>query len=587
MRRSSVLSLFSFFPLIGAASVSSTYATDFASREEEFSLAYPTEIVQNAPGDTNEDRFLQPTPIPEPLPEEETETPEPTPTPTPETETPDVTTIQVNQIEVVGSSIYTEEDLAEILSPLEGQSVTLDRLTEAVDEITQLYLDEGYITSRALLVKESLTTGNIVIRVIEGSIEEIQIDGAQQVNESYIRSRIERGAGTPLDTAKLQDQLRLLRADPLFDNVEASLRAGEEIGKSLLVVRVTEADFFVGSVGVDNYSPPSVGSERMQGTVAYNNVLGIGDRAAFTYTRTTAGGSETYDLSYRVPVNSLDGTIQLRASFNNNEVIQEPFDVFDIQGQSDLYEISYRQPFIRTPRQELAMTFGFTFQDGQTFTFAGPTPFGFGPDEEGISRTSVFKFGQEYITRNVSGAWAFRSLFSFGTGLFDATDNEDPIPDGQFVSWLGQIQRVQVLGQNNFLIIQADVQIATDGLLPSQQFVIGGGQSIRGYRQNVRAADNGFRVSIEDRITLERNEAGEATFVLAPFFDAGYVWNVSDNPNTLQDQQFIAGVGLGLLWEPLPNFNIRLDYGYPIIDLDDRGENAQDEGFYFSVYYLF
>jgi hemolysin activation/secretion protein len=238
----------------------------------------------------------------------------------------------------------------------------------------------------------------------------------------------------------------------------------------------------------------------------------------------------------------------------------------------------------------LALSLGFTHQDGQTFTVFGPTPFGIGPDEEGISRTSVIKFGQEYTLRQTSGAWAFRSLFSFGTGLFDATENSDvdeDFPDGQFVSWLAQIQRVQIINPDNFLIIQADLQLAFDSLLPAQQFVIGGGQSVRGYRQNVRAGDNGFRISVEDRITLERDESGIATFVLAPFFDVGYVWNRGINPNELVDQTFIAGLGLGILWEPLPNLNLRLDYGLPLVDLDDRGENAQDDGFYFSVNYNF
>ena len=61
--------------------------------------------------------------------------------------------------------------------------------------------------------------------------------------------------------------------------------------------------------------------------------------------------------------------------------------------------------------------------------------------------------------------------------------------------------------------------------------MIGGGQSVRGYRQNVRAGDNGFRFSIEDRIILVRDEGGEPVFILAPFFDMGSVWNVGDNPN--------------------------------------------------------
>jgi hemolysin activation/secretion protein len=197
----------------------------------------------------------------------------------------------------------------------------------------------------------------------------------------------------------------------------------------------------------------------------------------------------------------------------------------------------------------------------------------------------VIKFGQDYVRRDVRGAWSLRSQFSFGTGLLNATSNPDPIPDGHFFSWFGQVQRVQVLSPNNLLIVQADIQLTPDGLLPSQQFVIGGGQSLRGYRQNVRAGDNGVRLSIEDRITLQRNEAGESIFQLAPFFDMGTVWNVSDNPNTLQRQRFLAGVGMGLIWQPIPKLNLRLDYGVPLINLDDRGTNAQDRGFYFNVNY--
>ncbi|MEQ9371085.1 MAG: ShlB/FhaC/HecB family hemolysin secretion/activation protein [Coleofasciculus chthonoplastes F3-SA18-01] len=507
---------------------------------------------------------------------------------------PEERQIQVQEINVTGSTIFGEAEFNPIIEPVEGNTVTLEELRSVADTISQLYLEQGYITSRAVLVEETLDTDVVEIRVIEGSLEEIQVEGTRRLNPSYVRSRVRLGADTPLNTGALEDQLRLLRVNPLFENVEASLRAGTGLGQSILVVRISEADPFEGSVGIDNYSPPSVGAERFTTNARYINLTGIGDAISAQYNRTTAGGAYTWDFNYRAPINAMNGTVQLRASFNENEVIQENLQELDIQGESELYEINYRQPLIRTPRRELALSLGFTHQDGQTFTFAGPTPFGFGPDEDGVSRTSVFKFGQEYTLRQTSGAWAFRSLFSFGTGLFDATENSDvnsdvneDYPDGQFVSWLAQIQRVQIINPDNFLIIQADLQLAFDSLLPAQQFVIGGGQSVRGYRQNVRAGDNGFRISVEDRITLERDESGIATFVLAPFFDVGYVWNRGTNPNELLDQTFIAGLGLGILWEPLPNLNLRLDYGLPLVDLDDRGENAQDDGFYFSVNYNF
>lgn len=538
------------------------------------------EPQQSTPQDN---RFLQPPLTPAPV---TPDSPPLVPAPVPETTppTPSVN-IPVRKIEVTGSTLLSPAEINSIIQPLEGRTVTLEELRGATQAITQLYLNRGYINSRAILVDQAIADGLVQIRVIEGKLERIEIEGTRRLNRNYIRSRILLGAGTPLNIAKLEDQLRLLRSDPLFENVEASLRSGSGIGQSILIVRVQEADPFDAIFSIDNYSPPSVGSERLGIFLRYRNLSGIGDEIFATYYRTTTGGADNLDFIYRVPLNAMNGTLQLRVVPQWNRVTQAPFDALDIRGESQLYEISYRQPLIRSSQQEFALSVGFSYQDGQTFTFAGPTPFGFGPDDEGVSRTSVFKFGQDYLRRDSTGAWSLRSQFNFGTGLFNATENPSPIPDAHFFSWLGQIQRVQVFNNNNYLIISADVQLTPDPLLPSQQFIIGGGQSVRGYRQNVRAGDNGVRFSIEDRITLQRNSAGVATFQLAPFFDLGTVWNVDDNPNSLQRQRFLAGIGLGLLWEPIPNLNIRVDYGFPIINLDDRGENAQDHGFYFSVNY--
>ncbi|HIK08260.1 MAG TPA: ShlB/FhaC/HecB family hemolysin secretion/activation protein [Trichormus sp. M33_DOE_039] len=547
-------------------------------------LNYPT-LAQapNPEGSSNQERFPQPSLTPTPL---SPASPPLQTTPTPETSSPPASgSIQVEKIQITGSSIFEAETFNSITKPIEGRTVTVEDLTKVADSITQLYLNRGYITSRAILVDQKITNGVVEIRVIEGSLEKIIIEGTKRLNPNYVRSRINLGASKPLSSASLEDQLRLLRNDPLFTNVEASLRPGSGLGQSILVVRVIEANPFEATFSIDNYSPPSIGSERLGVSATYRNLTGIGDELAAAYYRTTQGGANVYDFSYQVPLNAMNGTLQLRTSLNNNEVIQQPFKRFEISGESQLYEISYRQPLVRSPREEFALSLGFTVQDGQTFTFAGPTPFGLGPDDEGNSRTRVIKFGQDYVSRDVGGAWALRSLFSFGIGAFDATINSDPVPDGQFFSWLAQFQRVQRLNQDNLLIAQAEIQLTPNALLPSQQFVVGGGQSVRGYRQNVRAADNGVRFTLEDRITTLRDAAGNSTLQFAPFFDLAYIWNVDTNPNTLQRQKFLAGLGLGVLYQPTANLNIRLDYALPLVDLDDRGTNAQDDGFYFSVGY--
>jgi hemolysin activation/secretion protein len=88
--------------------------------------------------------------------------------------------------------------------------------------------------------------------------------------------------------------------------------------------------------------------------------------------------------------------------------------------------------------------------------------------------------------------------------------------------------------------------LTPSGLLPSQ-YVIGGSQSLRGYRQNACTGDNRVRFSLEDCITLKKDESGNSMLQIALFFDAGAIWNVNNNPNQLQKQKFLAGVGLGVL----------------------------------------
>jgi hemolysin activation/secretion protein len=540
----------------------------------------------NPEGNPNQNRFPQVIPTVEPLKPEQERPLQPTPAPE-NTDTLSTTTVQVKKIQVVGSTVFQMEDFNPITQPVEGKAVTLQELQKVTEQITQLYLNKGYITSRAILVDQKITDGIVQIQVVEGIVEKIEIQGTRRLNSNYIRSRVALGTGKPLSSNKLEDQLRLLRNDPLLKNVEASLRSGSSLGQSILVLRVQEANPFDAVFSVDNYSPPSVGSERLGIIASHRNLTGLGDELALSYYRTTLGGANIYDFNYRVPLNPMNGTLQLRTTINNNQVVDPQLKQFDISGESQLYEISYRQPLVRSLAEEFALSLGFTVQNGQTFTFAGPTRFGFGPDAEGNSRTRVIKFGQDYVKRDVNGAWALRSLFSFGIDIFDATINSDPIPDGRFFSWLAQIQRVQRFSDNNLLIAQAEVQLTPHGLLPSQQYVLGGGQSLRGYRQNVRAGDNGVKFSLEDRITLQRDASGNATLQIAPFVDLGYIWNVDNNPNALQRQKFLAGIGTGLLFQPIPNLNLRLDYGLPLVNLDDRGTNAQDDGFYFSANYRF
>jgi hemolysin activation/secretion protein len=529
--------------------------------------------------DPGQDRFPEEPTRPVPLPTDDDVEPTPEPSPSIPPGAPDAETFfSVSDIQVVGSTVFDAQTLDAIVTPLENRTITLAELQQAADAITQLYLNDGYITSRAIVSTQTIENGVAQIDVLEGELEAIAVEGTDTLQE-YVRVRIAQGGTRPLNQASLEDQLRLLRVDPMFESVEASLRAGSGVGKSRLIVRVEEAPTIGGSVFSDNYSPPSVGTVRMGGRIQLRNLAGLGDTLFGSATWTTTAGSKVYELGYRVPISPMNGTLQVRMTPNNFEITdpnQPTFDL-DTEGSTDIYEISVRQPLIRTPRDEFALSLGYRYRDGSTLISGLITD---------ASTTHVLSFGQDYVHRDVSGAWALQSQFRFGEEQNDETSLSASSTDG-FLSWIGQVQRVQRVSPDNLLLVQGSVQLTPDSLPGSEQFFAGGGLSVRGYDQNQRFGDNGVRVAIEDQIVITRNDAGQAFFQLAPFIDGAYVWNDGEAPS-VTDNNFLLGIGMGALLNLTEGFNARADFAYPLIDIEELvTDDPPGLRVYFSLSYRF
>ncbi|MEO1299965.1 MAG: POTRA domain-containing protein, partial [Cyanobacteria bacterium J06636_16] len=155
----------------------------------------------------------------------------------------DADTFTVSRFEVVGSTVFSTAELAAVTEPFTNRPLTFTQLLEVRSAITQLYVEQGYITSGAFVPPQTFDDGGIaVIRVIEGGLEEIQIRGTRRLNPGYISSRIGVGASPPLNIDRLLERLQVLQLDPLIETISADLQSGTRPGVDLLVVDVTEAE---------------------------------------------------------------------------------------------------------------------------------------------------------------------------------------------------------------------------------------------------------------------------------------------------------------------------------------------------------
>lgn len=549
-----------------------------------FALA-PLSLAQTGAGDVKPPSAapleeLQPRPLP---PSEELLSPPPAPEAAPPDEIP--STLTVKAFKVVGSSVFSDEELIGLLVPYTNRPLTFSELLQARNEITNYYVRQGYVTSGAILPPQKLTDGVVTIQIIEGGLGEIAVNVEGRLNPDYIRERLALAAETPLQINELQSALQLLQLDPLIQSISAELSATPEVGINLLTVQAETADTFALDLLVDNGRSPSVGTIQRQASITESNLLGYGDEAFVSYTNTD--GSDAFDLSYRVPVNPRNGNLRFAYGQSDSEVIEDPFTPLDIQSDYRYYEVSFDQPVILTPTEELTLGITATRQESENFLF-GDQPFqlSVGSDEEGKTRITALRFSQEWVQRGENEVLAARSQFSVGVDWFDATVNENA-PDSRFFAWRGQGQWVRRLGEDAFLLVRSDLQLASQALPPLEQFGSGGLGSVRGYRQDALLSDNGWLASTELRLPILRIEDWDSVLQVAPFFDLGIAWNNDRNGEDRPelDSNVLAGVGLGLRWQTGDRLTARLDWGIPLVDVDDRDETLQEQGLYFSVSY--
>lgn len=556
-------------------------------------LLPPTTLAQVPPDDLPEnlpEDFLPQDPIPE---EELPQRPLPTlpppeellPRPDQPPATPDAppgelpATLQVNRYEVIGSTVFSEEELAEVTAPYTG-NVTFTELLQARSAVTQLYTSNGYITSGAFIPPQTLEDGVVTIQVVEGSLEEINVTGLGRLNSSYVADRLAIAGSTPLNVDRLLEGLQLLQLDPLIRNLSADLETGTRPGTNLLNVEVTEADPFQVDLTLNNGRSPSVGSFRRQISALHRNLFGFGDSIFLSYTNTE--GSDGFDASYTIPINPRNGTLRFAAGVTNSDVIEEPFNILDIQSESRYFELSLRQPLYQTTSEEFALGFTAAHQRSQTeLGFLGPFPLSPGADNEGRTRITSLRFFQEWTQRSSRHVLAARSQFSVGVDFLDATVNEG-LPDSRFVAWRGQGQWVRLLGRDFLLLLRSDVQLSGDDLFSQEQFGLGGQNSIRGYRQDLLLTDNGILTSAELRIPVARIPELDGLLQIIPFIDVGAGWN---NRRPDPDPDTLLGAGLGLQLQLGDRFTARLDWGIPLVEVDSSGDSLQEDGIYFTVNY--
>ena len=492
-------------------------------------------------------------------------------------------TVFVRKVRIVGSTVFSDDELAAITAPYENRVVTSNELQELRLQLTRYYISHGYINSGAVIPDQRITDGLITIHIIEGRLTSLEISGNTKVKTSYISRRLlPPGSAAPLNIDELQRRLQLLDRNPLFKRVNGELGPGLIPGEAILRLKVQEEKPYRFDLGFANNRSPGTGELQLEAHVLHRNLSGRGDSLGLHYG--LSEGTDDYSVFYTIPLTPRDLSLMIRYSRNTSTVVEEPFNLIDIESESDTLEVAFRYPVVKTLNREVALSVSGEHRRSETTLLGYPYP----DATNGKSTVSVLRFTFDWLNRSQKQVWAARSVVSTGLDIFGATESPST-PDSNFLAWLGQIQwarRIEIIPESQ-LIFRTDVQLASDNLLPLEKFAVGGANSVRGYRENQLVRDNGLVSSLEYRIPLFRlplpgisKTSEDGTLQLAFFSDWGRSWN---SKIKTPDPENIASMGLGLRWLTSPRMFLSVYYGKTSKDIVNPDDSSlQDHGIHFK-----
>jgi hemolysin activation/secretion protein len=477
----------------------------------------------------------------------------------------------LKEVIVENSTVFTEKDFLPLIKPYLNQRVNLTDLENLKRELTNLYRQKDYFNSFIILPPQTFSDGKVTYQAREGELVSLKIKGLIHLKPSYIQARIKNALSTPVSRQKIESALILLQQDPLIETISANFNQRGNRNQAEITLTIQEAPRFQVAVRSDNEENPMIGSWGFSVLGSAQNLTGWGERLNFQYKITTETGLSQVDAFYFFPLTAHD---QLNLEFRDNDttILAEPFADLDLVNRSSTLGIGYQRSLLKTINNSFALGLKLDLVETEAFIF-NDTPF---PRFDGKNRLNltVLRFSQIYTSNSTDSFFALSSQFNFGLNAFAASRASEFI-DPDFFSWQGIAQYAQKLTDDLIFSVQIQGQLTPNSLPITEQFAIGGINTVRGYRRNIRIGDKGLIFSAELRQKIWQDLDWGIVQGYC-FFDTGVIGNnklPQIYPNTL------ASIGLGLNWEIQSTALLGINYGLKLVNDPSFGSGTlQDDG---------
>ena len=438
-----------------------------------------------------------------------------------------------------GATAFTSADLAQSFEPFLASEVGQAELEKIAADITDRYRRAGYVLSFAIIPEQSVRSGIVHIRIVEGYVSDVQVQGDSHATAA-VRPVIERlKSERPLRAATLERMLGLARDLPGVVLGESRIsRAADEPARHTLLI-IVGANRIRALGYSDNRG--TIDGARVRGYTALNvaSLVKPGDELEVDL---FAIPSHRFRYLYgqvkaSVPIGT-DG-LRFAATTSYGDQLQRLG-----QGSQKGYssqttaEISY--PFAKSRALSLI---------GHASLSAWRSQDKLGGSLIQRDRVQVVRAWLE-VAKVTKTRFDARIGLSQGIDLDHATRVGDPLASrpyarGQFTKLNAELQISRPISERLRLRFDTIAQFSSKSLLAPEEFSLGGSRIGRAFDFNEATGDHGFGSAVELAYRLPDGHSRFQSTDIFTFVDGGGAFRDRASSG-FPGSQWLASLGGGI-----------------------------------------
>ena len=459
-----------------------------------------------------------------------------------------------------GNTLFSNQQLMTLFPHKIGDTITLGDIQQFANDITVKYNKDGYLLSQAVIPQQAITSGIVIIKVIEGYISTVSVEGpVSDKTKLLIKKYGEKVVGKkPLNINELESALLLANDLPGMEVrsvISPSKKIPEAADLTLLVIHnlVDNGTY----LSYDNRGTRYIGPTRVMASYSVNTLLGDG---ASTSARLAESG-EWQEMRYmELEHKQYFGTNGFAIDFDGQYTRTNPG--FILQGTNTIgtnkyFAVNAQYPYIRLRSKSLIFNAGFSFINSFQEQFSSKL---YNDQIRTVQAGATYNFLDTYLGSNQASGSLTQGYNYFGASQPNnlvSRIGAKPI----FTKINASAGRLQGLPKNFSIMLTGNGQYGFNRMYAYEQIGYGGLPFGDAYDPSEIIADRGIEAKLEIRrdTTFPFNSIPTQYFI---YYDGGVLWNY-DHINQV-GRQTGTSTGFGLRATAFQHINISLELDKPL-----------------------